>query len=158
MTTHIERASEKTLLKLARSFPIVSVTGPRQSGKTMMVRHVLAAIPHVNMEAPEARALALQAPRAFFAKYPDEAVIGDAQKAPELLPWLQTFADESGNMGRYLLTGSQNLSLAKNIFESLPDASPTSRCCHSAGSSIRGIRTRRGRRHSAIFLFSAINI
>ena len=70
MTMYIERAAEKTLLKLARSFPIVSVTGPRQSGKTTMVRHVFAAIPHVNMEAPDARALALQDPRAFFAKYP----------------------------------------------------------------------------------------
>lgn len=59
-------------------------------------------------------------PRAlFFAKYPDGAVVGKAQKAPELLPWLQTFADESGNMGRYLLTGSQNLAIAKNISKSL---------------------------------------
>ena len=58
-------------------------------------------------------------PRALFCKYPDGAVIGEAQKAPELLPWLQIFAGESGNMGRYLLTGSQNLSLAKNISESL---------------------------------------
>jgi uncharacterized protein len=118
--TVIPRHASARILRLLRSFAVVTVTGPRQSGKTTLVRHLLPNKPYVSLEAPAAREFARSQPADFLLQYPDGAVIDEAQRAPELLSQLQGAVDElQGSMGRFVLTGSQNLSLLSNVTQSL---------------------------------------
>lgn len=80
----ISRILGDRLCRLARSFPVVAVTGPRQSGKTTLVRELFADKPYLSMEDPDIRMLALEDPRGLLARYPEGAVIDEAQHAPEL--------------------------------------------------------------------------
>lgn len=104
---------------MARSFPVVAVTGPRQSGKTTLVRELFADKPYVSLEDPDVRTLALDDPRGFLARYPSGAVIDEAQHAPELFSYLQTRVDETSAPGQFVLTGSQNFLLIRGISQSL---------------------------------------
>lgn len=115
----LERSSNTRLLALARGFPVVVVTGPRQSGKTTLVRAAFPGLPYCSLEDPDVRERALRDGRGFLAAYPDGAVFDEVQRAPELLSYLQTVADADGRLGRYILTGSQNLLLAAAVSQSL---------------------------------------
>jgi len=115
----IRRAAESLVLELLAGFPIVTVTGPRQSGKTTLARKVLADRPYRSLEDPDVRERALDDPRGFLAQLPDGGVLDEAQRAPELFSYLQTHVDNDGRMGLFMLTGSQQFGLLSGISQSL---------------------------------------
>lgn len=115
----IPRAAASRLAELARYYPIVAITGPRQAGKTTLARAVFANKPYVSLEDPDLRALATTDPRGFLSRFPDGAVIDEAQRVPDLFSYLQTRVDGDGRMGLFVLTGSQQFGLIEGISQSL---------------------------------------
>lgn len=115
----IKRDAENELRLLASQFKAVAVTGPRQSGKTTLVRMVFKDKPYANLENPDIRKFALEDPRGFLSNYPDGAVLDEVQRAPELFSYLQQILDEHGENGMFILTGSNNFLLQENISQSL---------------------------------------
>lgn len=108
-----------TLLRLARSFPVVVMTGPRQSGKTTLARSVFSDKPYVSLEDPDERAFAMEDPKGFLRRFASGAVIDEAQRWPELFSWLQGAVDSDPEPGRFVLTGSQQFGLHAGISQSL---------------------------------------
>jgi len=115
----ITRDAESTLRTLLQGFPIVTVTGPRQSGKTTLARAVFTDKPYLSLEDPDVRHMALDDPRTFLGRLADGAVLDEVQRAPELLSYLQTHVDADGRMGLFLLTGSQQFGLMSGVTQSL---------------------------------------
>ena len=115
----IPRHVAPRIQRLLRGFPIVTLTGPRQSGKTTLVRELLPHKPYVSLEAPAQREFARSRPDEFLQQFPNGAVIDEAQNAPELFSEMQGVVDTSGQMGLFVLTGSQNLSLLSGVTQSL---------------------------------------
>jgi predicted AAA+ superfamily ATPase len=115
----LPRQALDTLNALARGFPVVAITGPRQSGKTTLARIAFAHLPYVNLEDPDTRELALADPRRFFARLPHGAVLDEVQRAPQLMAYLLGLADAAPEMGRWVLTGSQQFGLMDGIGQSL---------------------------------------
>jgi predicted AAA+ superfamily ATPase len=115
----IPRDVHSHLDQLLTGFPIVTITGPRQSGKTTLARAVFDDKPYLSLEEPDTRQMALDDPRAFLDRLPEGAVLDEVQRAPELLSYLQTNVDTDGRMGRFLLTGSQQFGLMSGISQSL---------------------------------------
>jgi len=115
----VPRSAAPTLLALAQGFPVVAITGPRQSGKTTLAKASFPALPHVNLEDPDTRQLALSDPRRFFARHAQGAVLDEVQRAPELMSYLLGVADAAPQMGRWVLTGSQQFGLMDGITQSL---------------------------------------
>ena len=115
----IPRYATDTALRLARGFPILAITGPRQSGKTTLARSLGAGRAYVSLEEPDQRELALVDPRGFLARFPDGAVIDEAQHAPDLMSYLQGLVDTRRRMGDFVLTGSQQFGLMSRITQSL---------------------------------------
>jgi predicted AAA+ superfamily ATPase len=115
----IPRDSAKILKNLAKGFPVVAVTGPRQSGKSTLVRNVFEYKPYVNLEDLELRAYATEDPKRFLAQYPDGAILDEAQRAPDLFSYIQLIVDDMNKMGMFILTGSQQFGLMAKITQSL---------------------------------------
>lgn len=115
----IARDIDTTIRSLLQGFPIITITGPRQSGKTTLARAVFNNKPYLSMEDPDVRQMALDDPRAFLGRLPDGAVLDEVQRVPELLSYLQTRVDADGRMGLFLLTGSQQFGLMSGITQSL---------------------------------------
>lgn len=115
----IPRDIAPLLRKAARNFPAVTLTGPRQSGKTTLCRALFPKLPYVSLEALDIRSFAIEDPRAFLAQFPKGAVIDEAQQAPDLPSYLQGIIDDDPKPGRWILTGSQNLSLLESVSQSL---------------------------------------
>lgn len=115
----IIREIQSELVKLAGQFKAVAVVGPRQSGKTTLVRHVFKDKAYVNLENPDSRRYAIEDPRAFLSRYNSGAIIDEAQRAPELFSYLQQVLDEDKKKGKFILTGSNNFLLQENISQSL---------------------------------------
>lgn len=115
----ISRACEKTVLELLKGFPTVTITGPRQSGKTTLARKIFADRPYVSLEDPDKRIFAQEDPRSFLEQFPDGAVIDEVQRCPDILSYLQTAVDSDGRMGLFILTGSQQFGLLSGITQSL---------------------------------------
>ena len=115
----ISRTASATALRLARGFPIVAVTGPRQSGKTTLARAAFPHLPYVSLEDPEEREFALTDPRGFLARFSEGAVFDEAQHAPDLFSYLQTLVDARPAMGRFVVTGSQQFGMLARITQSL---------------------------------------
>ena len=118
---YIPRAIEKVLHEAAREFPAIVLTGPRQSGKTTLLRHVFGKThQYVSMELPEIRAAAAADPRGFMALYRPPVIIDEVQYAPDLLLYVKEAVDKHrSTSGQYVLTGSQNLLLTQSISETL---------------------------------------
>jgi len=115
----IKRNIETTILALLKGFPIITINGPRQSGKTTLARSIFTNKPYLSLEEPDVRQIALDDPRAFLGRLHDGAVLDEVHRAPELLSYLQTLVDSDGRMGLFLLTGSQQFGLMSGITQSL---------------------------------------
>jgi len=115
----IERDITAVFRKAVKTHPVVTVFGPRQSGKTTLVRHVLPKYGYANLENPKERRLAAEDPEAFFAQHPSPLIIDEVQRVPELLSWIQVRVDESGKKGEYVLTGFHQPLLKEKIAQSL---------------------------------------
>jgi len=116
----IPRAAEQTLRSLATGYPVIALTGPRQSGKTTLARQVFADKPYVSLEDLDTRALAEEDPRGFLAQYrQDGAVLDEVQRCPALFSYLQGLVDADPRPGRFVLTGSQHFGLMAGLTQSL---------------------------------------
>ncbi len=115
----IRRTLATKLRQAASRFPVVTVTGPRQSGKTTLVRSAFAGAAYVSLELPDQRAFALEDPRGFLAQFPGPVILDEAQRAPELFSYIQSLTDEQKRPGRFILTGSHNFLLLQSISQSL---------------------------------------
>lgn len=117
----IERALGPVLRKAAAEFPVVVLTGPRQSGKTTLLRHMFGEkYGYVSLEPPDTRTAAVQDSRGFLEAYRPPVIFDEVQYAPELLPYVKELVDNRRDRaGQYLLTGSQNLLLLERVTESL---------------------------------------
>lgn len=114
-----ERQLTRTLHRLAASFPVVAITGPRQSGKTTLSRACFAEKPYVSLEDPIERAFAQEDPRGFLARFVNGAIFDEAQRWPDLFSLLQGLVDQDRRPGRYILTGSQQFGLLSGVSQSL---------------------------------------
>ena len=100
-------------------YPVITVTGPRQSGKTTLARQTFSEKPYVNLENPVVRQFAIEDPVGFLNQYPQGAVLDEIQRAPELLSYLQVIVDDKKENGLYVLTGSSQFELMEKISQSL---------------------------------------
>ncbi|MBK8954039.1 MAG: ATP-binding protein [Saprospiraceae bacterium] len=115
----IERMAKTKLLDLANKFKAIAVIGPRQSGKTTLVRSLFAHKPYVSLENPDDRNFALEDPRAFLLKYPEGAVFDEIQRVPELFSYMQELLDNTRAKGHFILSGSNHFLLQQSISQSL---------------------------------------
>ncbi|MCX5971901.1 MAG: AAA family ATPase, partial [Coprothermobacterota bacterium] len=115
----IPRCSLEVVRTLLRGFPVLTITGPRQSGKTTLARAVWKNRPYVSLEDPDLRQAAQDDPRSFLERFPDGAVLDEIQRCPDLLSYLQGIVDQDRRMGRFILTSSQQFALMSGITQSL---------------------------------------
>ena len=115
----IERNIAPKLIEFIKKFPIVSLTGPRQSGKTTILRHILPDYRYVSLENPNNRNFAIDDPNGFLKTYNQFVIFDEVQRVPELFSYIQTKVDEDKIMGQYILSGSQNFLLLSQISQTL---------------------------------------
>ena len=119
----IQRQLLNELLQSAKDYPVVTVIGPRQAGKTTLVKMAFPDYDYCNLENPEIRDLALSDPNALFSRYSGKCIFDEIQRVPELLSYIQVKVDEDEingkGKGRYILTGSHQLQLHQSISQSL---------------------------------------
>ena len=115
----INRTTAKELKNLASQFKAVAVIGPRQSGKTTLVKNVFPDKVYVSLENPVIRSFAVEDPRGFLAQYPDGVILDEAQRVPHLFSYLQQILDEQNKKGLFILIGSNNFLLQESITQSL---------------------------------------
>lgn len=115
----IQRSAAPTLIYLAKHYPIVVLTGPRQAGKSTLAKAIFSQKPYVSLEDLDEREFAQTDPRGFLNRYPQGAIIDEVQRCPDLLSYLQTKVDSVKQMGMFILTGSAQLTLLSAISQSL---------------------------------------
>ena len=115
----IKRSISKPIKSLLSKYPILAITGPRQSGKTTLLKEVFTDYRYVSLENTDMRAFANEDPLGFLEKYDTRVIFDEVQRSPGLFPYLQTMVDESRQMGQFILSGSQNFHLLENITQSL---------------------------------------
>ena len=115
----IPRHLAATVERAAARYPVVSVNGPRQSGKTTLLRSTFPRRRYVSLEAPDERAFALEDPRGFLGRFAEPVILDEAQRAPDLFSYIQTIVDEEPAPGRFLLSGFRNFLLMESISQSL---------------------------------------
>lgn len=116
---YIPRILSDVLREAATQYPIVTLTGPRQSGKSTLLKHLFPDYRYLNLEHPDLREFALTDPKGFIASYPDKTIIDEAQRAPKLFSYLQPHIDDKDTPGMYFLAGSHNFLLMQSIEQSL---------------------------------------
>lgn len=115
----IPRAIEPELKALALQYPVITVTGPRQSGKTTLVQQAFPYLPYRNLETPDTRMLAETDPRSFLEELSEGGILDEIQRAPQLLSYIQVITDAKQKPGMFILTGSHQLSLHEAVSQSL---------------------------------------
>lgn len=115
----VQRQISARVLAAARRFPVVSLTGPRQSGKTTLSRTLFPDLQYVTLEAPDVRSFAEEDPRGFLAGLASGAILDEFQRVPSLASYLQGVVDEDPSPGRFVLTGSENLAVTSAVGQSL---------------------------------------
>ena len=115
----IPRHLAETLLRGVREYPVTTLTGPRQSGKTTLLQAAFPDFEYVSLEAPDERAFALEDPRGFLGRFQRPVILDEAQRAPELFSYIQVLTDENPVPGRFVLSGSQNFLLMAGVSQSL---------------------------------------
>jgi uncharacterized protein len=115
----IYRKLTATLQRLAKTFPVIAITGPRQSGKTTLAKAVFADKPYITLEDPAERAFAFEDAKGFLHRFRDGAIFDEAQRWPDLFSYLQGMVDEEPIPGKFILTGSQQFGLLAGVSQSL---------------------------------------
>jgi len=113
----IHREISAAVRRLQPQFPVITITGPRQSGKTTLVRALFPDLPYVSLEEPDIRQIAIQDPRGFLAAYPRGAVLDEVQHVPDLFSYIQSIVDR--DQAGFILTGSSNFLLLERISQTL---------------------------------------
>lgn len=108
----------EAIIEASRYFPVVTVTGPRQSGKSTLLRHLFPEMPYLSMEDPDTRSAAKMDPMGFLASYPEGVIFDEVQHTPDLLSYIQSIVDDNPRR-KFYLTGSSQFSLLKNVTQSL---------------------------------------
>ncbi len=116
---YLNRTIEEVIKEASRYFSVISVTGPRQSGKSTLLKHLFPDVPRYSLKDVNVREFAEHDPVAFLHQHPDGMFIDEVQKVPQLLEYIQGIVDENHNC-QYLLTGSSNFELLQTLSESLP--------------------------------------
>lgn len=116
---NIKREIISPIRDLISKYPVLAVTGPRQSGKTTLLRTIFPDFQYVSLENPDTRNFAETDPNGFLDKYSKSVILDEVQRVPSLFSYIQTLVDESGLMGQFILSGSQNFHLMRNITQSL---------------------------------------
>ncbi len=115
----IPRHLAATLRSTVKDYPVVTITGPRQSGKTTLVRSTLPRHEYLSLEDPDQRSFALEDPRGFLGQFNDNVILDEAQRAPDLFSYIQGIVDQRDRPGQFILIGSQNFLLLQTISQSL---------------------------------------
>ncbi len=115
----ITREITDYLLQLATKYPVVTITGPRQSGKTTLARSAFPDKPNINLELMDNREFAQTDPRGFLRRIPDGAILDEIQRSPDLVSYVQGVVDEKKKNGMFILTGSQQFEVSVSISQSL---------------------------------------
>lgn len=115
----IDRTVEQHILRLSRQYPVVTVTGPRQSGKTTLCQKVFPHKKYISLENLDHRRIAAKDPRGFLSDLPDGAILDEIQRVPDLLSYIQGVVDDKKQDGMFILTGSQQFELMDFIAQSL---------------------------------------
>jgi predicted AAA+ superfamily ATPase len=115
----VPRTLAESLKTQAGHYPVLALTGPRQSGKTTLLRTMFPEYTYISLENPDSRLFAVEDPVGFLEQYPERVIFDEAQQAPELFSYLQGRVDERRQMGQYILSGSQNFHLLQHITQSL---------------------------------------
>jgi len=115
----IKRIVTNELIRLARQYPVVTVTGPRQSGKTTLCKSTFPQKKYVSLENLDLRRAANKDPKQFLQDYPDGAILDEIQRAPDLLSYIQGIVDENNKEGMFILTGSHQFELMDSVNQSL---------------------------------------
>ena len=116
---NIERQIATAVKEAATKLPVITIVGPRQSGKTTLAKVLFPDKPYRTLEHPRTYENARRDPEAFLAELPDGAILDEVQRAPDLLSYIQCIVDEKGTNGLFVLTGSSNLLLMKNVSQTL---------------------------------------
>jgi len=115
----IKREISEHILDMAKEYPVLTIVGPRQSGKTTLAKMLFPNHKYVNLEEPDIREFAKKYPRDFFKNYSGNLVIDEIQRVPELLSYIQVIADENNVKGQFIITGSHQMQIKANIAQSL---------------------------------------
>lgn len=115
----LKRTLEKKLKEAAKQYPVVTLTGPRQSGKTTLAKMTFSDYDYISLEEPDHRAFALEDPRGFLSQFPEKVILDEIQRAPDLFSYIQTIVDTKDISGQFILTGSQNFLLLQKVSQSL---------------------------------------
>jgi hypothetical protein len=116
---YLRREIEKEVLEMSSHYPVLTITGPRQSGKTTLVKHLFGNLPYYSFENPDIRALVASDPRSFLKQNNNGAILDEIQNLPEILSYLQQVVDENRDSAKFILAGSNHFSLMNNVTQSL---------------------------------------
>ncbi len=135
------------LQQLARQYPVITLTGPRQSGKTTLARALFPDKPYVTLENPDTRRFATDDPRGFLNQYAQGAILDEIQRTPELPSYIQGMVDADARQGRFILTGSQQFELMTQVTQSLAGRTAVLRLLPFTLAEVRQLKSTQSPRH-----------
>ena len=115
----IKRILSQKITSLSKKFPVITITGPRQSGKTTLVKYVFKDYSYISLEDPDEREFAASDPKGFLRRLPENVILDEIQRTPVLFSYIQGIVDEKYVPGRFIFTGSNQFHLMKNITQTL---------------------------------------